>query len=66
MGVDKIRVKADMGFEKYRCFALGLDRKDFRALQQGKEAEIPVSVYEKHKKVFREVKDGSKRSKILK
>ena len=55
--VPKIKVIADMGFEKYRCFALGLDKKEFRALQQGKEAEIPILIYEKYK-CFREVKDG--------
>jgi len=36
---------------------LGLNKKDFRALQCGKEAEIPISIFEKYK-VFREVKDG--------
>lgn len=59
MGVTKkIKVKAWMGFETYRCLALGIGKREFRALQSGREASIPLEIYKKYKKVFQEVKDG--------
>ena len=61
MGVEKksgmIKVKALPGFMNYRNKVLGLPKKDFRALQQGKEALIPKDF--KYMKVVEEVKDGN-------
>ena len=58
MELKKIKVKATDEIRKYRCVAIGISKKDFRALQQGKEALIPNSLLKKYK-FFQEVKDGN-------
>ena len=62
-----MKVKASELFKDYRCLVLGLDVKDFRALQDGKEVEITQEQYKKCKAAYttKEVKkDGDKRNSI--
>ena len=48
-----IRVTGDIS--DYRNMVLGLPTKDFRALQAGKSAMIPIELFNKRNKVFKEV-----------
>ena len=59
-----MKVKASVKFNTYRCVALGLDKKDFRALQAGKTVDIEKKLVEKHPRAFIEVKDGNKRNSV--
>jgi len=55
MDIKNIKVVAVEGFVQYRNQVLGLAKKDFRALQAGKEATIPLSTYEEYSKIFKKV-----------
>lgn len=55
-----IIVKATPEFATYRNQVLGLPKKDFRALQDGKPKEIKKELYEKYPMIFQEVKNGNK------
>lgn len=58
MGV--IKVKATDEFKTYRNQVLGLSKKHFRLLQEGKEILIAKNIYDKYSKIFiiRGDKDG--------
>lgn len=57
-------VKANNNFKDLRNLVLGLEKKDFRALQAGKEVEITKSLYDKFKKYFLSVEPKKKVEKI--
>lgn len=59
-----MKVKASEKFKDYRNKVLGLDKKDFRALQQGKIVDIEKKLIDKHPRAFIEVKDGDKRDSL--
>jgi len=59
-----VKVKASELFNTYRCVALGLDKKDFDALGNGKTVDIKKELYDKHPQAFKEVKDGDKRNSL--
>ena len=57
-----MKVTANENFKHYRNAVLGLDLKDFRALQKGKIVDIPQKVLDKCPAAFietKELKDGS-------
>lgn len=58
MGV--IKVKATDELKTYRNQVLGLSKKHFRLLQEGKEVLIAKNIYDKYSKIFiiRGDKDG--------
>lgn len=59
-----MKVKAKKGFADYRLLALHpLTKKDFRALQAGKEVDIPEGLYKKYEKIF-EVEKPSKKEEV--
>ena len=58
-----MKVKATKEFNDYRCNVLGLDKKDFRALQAGKVVEVKSELVKKYPQIFKVdkgVKDGDK------
>lgn len=58
-------VKAKPEFNTLRNKVLGLDNKDYRALQTGDIVDIDEDVYKKFEKFFtihKDVKDGNRRS----
>lgn len=58
-----MKVKATKLFGDYRNAVLGLELKDFRSLQSGKEVDIPKELFNKYPKIFEEIKkDGDSRN----
>ena len=56
-----MKVKANKKFNGYRLITLeGLDKKDFRDLQQGKTVDIPKELYDKRKYLFTLEKESPK------
>lgn len=53
-----MKVKATDEFKHYRNAVLGLDIKDFRALQAGKVVDVKSELIKKYPQIFKEVKDG--------
>ena len=57
-----MKVKASGTFYQYRLKALGIDKKDFRKIQEGKTVDITTEAFKKCKAAYvevKEVKDGS-------
>ena len=53
-------VKATKEFKNYRCIVLGLDKKDFRALQAGKAVKVDKEIINKFPGLFKEEKKAVK------
>jgi len=49
-------VKATKLFKTYRCAVLGLDKKDYRALQAGKAVKVDKKIIDKYPQCFAKVK----------
>ena len=58
MELKKIKVTGNL--KGYRNMVLGLPLKDYRALQAGKEALIPIELFKKRKDLFTEVRESKK------
>ena len=59
-----MKVTASENFKHYRNAVLGLDKKDFRALQAGKVVDVKADIVKKYNTAFIKnlkegVKDGS-------
>ena len=56
-----MRVKANKEtFKYYRCVALGINKKDFRKLQKGDEADVDEKIVKKYPHAFIVFKEGKK------
>ena len=53
-------VKATKLFKDYRCVVLGLEKKDYRALQAGKAVKVDKEIINKFPKLFKEEKKAVK------
>ena len=58
-----MKVKATEQFKHYRNASLGLDKKDFRKLQAGKEVDIPKSKYDEYPHIYKVFKVGAEEVK---
>ena len=58
-----MKVKAKEDFKYYRCNVLGLEKKDFRALQAGKIVDIDKELYNKYSYLYEIQKEAQKEVK---